>query len=248
MTFGVDAPILAGLGHSCVPIKPFTKAPEGIPGWQKPRSPVDYLPECGDWGTGVLTATTPAIDLDIRDRGIVRILIRLAEDMLEPGPSPIRIGQFPKALLPFSTAEPFAKIVGRWFAFPGEDYTTPGFKGQRIEVLGDGQQFVAYAVHPTTGRPYKWVRGSLLTYHAVDLAPLEQSQAAGFVEAAERLLVRAGMIPLRLSGGRYRLDVPEAAPLTAATSPLVSGWLRMAVHGPWRAGPGDRSGYCPADV
>ena len=210
--FSVLAPILADFGYQCVPIRPGTKAPDGIKGWQEPRSPDHYRPRCADWGVGILTATTPAIDLDIRDRGVVKLLIRLAEDMLEPGPSPIRIGQLPKTLLPFSTDQPFEKITSRWFAQPGENWTVDGFRGHRVEVLGDGQQFVAYAIHPGTGRPYKWGRGSLLVYHAVDLAPIDQTQARAFVEAAEAVMLGAGMIPLVLAGGRYRIDLPQAAP------------------------------------
>jgi Bifunctional DNA primase/polymerase, N-terminal len=211
LPFGTLGPVLAELGYRCVPIEPGTKSP-GSTGWQSPRTVDEYLPRCARWGIGVLTAHTPAIDLDIRDSGLVKILIHLAEEMLEAGPSPIRIGQCPKALLPFSCGEPFDKVVSRWFALPGEDFTAPGFKGHRIEVLGDRQQFVAFAVHPNTGRHYRWVRGSLLTYHAVDLAPINQEQAAAFVRAAEAILLRANMLPLVLSGGRYRLDLPEASP------------------------------------
>jgi hypothetical protein len=67
-------------------------------------------------------------------------------------------------------------------------------------------------VHPTTRRRYRWVRGSILTYHAVDLVHVEQAQASAFRDAADALMVAAGMVPLVLSGGRYRLDLPGAAP------------------------------------
>jgi hypothetical protein len=212
-TFSELAPILADFGYHVVPIRPGSKAPEGIAGWQTPRAPDYYLPRHGDWATGILTATSPAIDLDIRDRGIVKMLIRLAEEVLERGPSPIRVGQPPKALLPFSTDEPFDKVMSRWFALPGEDFTAVGFKAHRVEVLGDGQQFVAFGRHPR-GSYYRWVRGSLLTYHAVDLAPIDQPQAQAFVDAAENIMLAAGMIPLVLQGGRYRLDLPRATPPT----------------------------------
>ena len=77
LPFGTLAPILSAFGYQCVPIEPGTKAP-GSNGWQTPRPPDHYLPRCARWGVGILTATTPAIDLDIRDAGLVRILIRLA--------------------------------------------------------------------------------------------------------------------------------------------------------------------------
>jgi putative DNA primase/helicase len=228
VTFAEHAPSLADFGYEPVPIRPGGKAPM-IDGWQDGAPPERYLPHFVDWGTGVLTRHTPAIDLDIRDRGIVKLLIRLAEDMFD-GPSPIRVGQPPKALLPFYADTRFDKIVSRWFCLPGEDLTTAGFKAHRIEVLGQGQQFVAFHVHPGTGRPYKWGRGSLLTYHAVDLAAIDRASTAAFVETADRIMARAGMIPLKLSGGRYKLDLPDAAPSASRrSSGTVSGlaWRLM---------------------
>jgi hypothetical protein len=51
----------------------------------------------------------------------------------------MRIGKAPKALYLYRTNEPFTKI-----------------SMHPIEVLGVGQQFVAYAIHPETGKPYEW--------------------------------------------------------------------------------------------
>ncbi|MBF0171498.1 MAG: hypothetical protein HQK87_10510, partial [Nitrospinae bacterium] len=31
-----------------------------------------------------------------------------------------------------------------------------GIKAHPLEVLCQGQQFVAYAIHPETGQPYQW--------------------------------------------------------------------------------------------
>jgi hypothetical protein len=123
-TFGEIASYLADYGYQPVPIRPGAKAPM-IDDWQAGH-PVDYyLPQCADWGTGILTATCPAIDLDIRDRELVRILINLSGDML--GPSPFRIGAPPKALLPFSPAESFEKSAddgGRCQGMTGAPQTT----------------------------------------------------------------------------------------------------------------------------
>jgi hypothetical protein len=74
-------------------------------------------------------AKRPDTIVSFRNRDVVKVLLRLAEDIMFEGPSPIRVGQFPKALLAFSTELPFDKVVSRWFALPGEDYTAEGFKG-----------------------------------------------------------------------------------------------------------------------
>lgn len=38
----------------------------------------------------------------------------------------------------------------------GEDPTVPGYKEHKVEVLGNGQQCVAFGIHPHTGLPYDW--------------------------------------------------------------------------------------------
>ena len=57
-------------------------------------------------------------------------------------PRPLRIGKAPKRLLVYRTAAPFK-----------------GIKRHPLEVLCLGQQFVAYAVHPETGRALCLARG-----------------------------------------------------------------------------------------
>jgi Bifunctional DNA primase/polymerase, N-terminal len=174
--FGELAPYLADYGYDPVPIKPGFKAPL-LDDWQTSHPPDHYLPhrdpvsgkvtDCQRWGTGILTVSCPAVDLDIRDREIVRVLIDLASEML--GPSPFRVGAPPKALLPFATAAPFDKISGRWFAMPGESFRAPAYAPHRIEVLSDGQQFVAYARHPR-GSWYRWRRGGPMADYRIDPA------------------------------------------------------------------------------
>jgi Bifunctional DNA primase/polymerase, N-terminal len=190
--FDVVAPYLADFGYHPVPIKPGYKAPL-LDDWQTPKSPDHYLPQCTRWSTGILTATCPAVDLDIRDKELVRVLIELAGDAL--GPSPFRVGAPPKALLPFSTGAPFDKISGRWFALPGDNWRADGFAPHRIEILGNGQQFVAYARHPR-GTFYRWRRGEPMDTYLVDLPEIDQAIARGFLWAAQRLVRELGAIAL----------------------------------------------------
>ena len=134
--YGQLAGYLEDYGYLPVPIRPGFKAPM-IDDWQAGHPRSHYLPRYASWGTGILTAACPAIDLDIRDRELVRVLIELAGDIL--GPTPFRVGSPPKALLPFSTGAPFDKISGRWWALPGENWRLDGYAPHRIEVLGNGQ-------------------------------------------------------------------------------------------------------------
>ena len=68
---------------------------------------------------------------------------QLARERLGDTPA-LRIGRAPKRLLVYRTMEPFK-----------------GIKRHPLEVLCLGQQFVAYAVHPVTNRPYEWPEDSL---------------------------------------------------------------------------------------
>lgn len=138
-------------GYSIIPIAVGKKAP-GFDNWEKSRSTPKQLKE---WlndghlhsGAGILTKNTPAIDLDIRNEEIALEAEAKARELF--GDAPLRIGQAPKRLLMFQTSEPFKKMrsnkyVDEW----GDEH--------QIEILGDGQQFVAYHIHPDTRKPYTW--------------------------------------------------------------------------------------------
>jgi hypothetical protein len=167
----------------------------------------------GIWGTGILTARTPAIDIDVRHEAVAREIVALAHTML--GPAPQRFGAAPKVLLPYRTDEPFPKIVSRQFLMPGdEDDADPHL----IEILADGQQFVAYAVHPDTGNPYRWEDGDPLDIPAAELPLLTRGAAEAFIKEAEAVLLRHGGRPATLSpkpnGAAVVMhdDLPAGAP------------------------------------
>lgn len=139
-------------GYDIVPIAPGYKYPKGLDEWQTLEADAVDLK---GWlsngfakgGVGILTKNTPAIDLDIRDKEIVDQLIDWCSNRL--GYAPQRTGQAPKTLLVYYTDAPFPKIMSKTYVdMFGQEH--------RIEVLGDGQQFVAYAQHPDTGQPYEW--------------------------------------------------------------------------------------------
>ena len=138
-------------GYNVVPIMPGKKAP-GFDGWQKSTASKTQLKE---WlengnknsGVGILTKHTPAIDIDVRDDGVA---LRVEEWVRENiGPAPLRIGRAPKRLMVYRTDKPFRKMrSAKWVDQFGDEH--------QIEILADGQQFVAYHKHPDTGKPYYW--------------------------------------------------------------------------------------------
>jgi hypothetical protein len=203
--FAVVAPLLTDYGYDPVPIIPGDKRPAPHE-WQKPRPVKAYLPRYARYWTGILTATAPAIDLDIRDRELVRVLIETADDVL--GVAPFRVGAPPKALLMYGTDQPFPKITGRWFALPGEDIKVEGYAGHRIEVLGDGNQFLAFAQHPR-GTFYRWRRYSPMSLMRDALVPIDRTEAQAFLTVGEKIIRGVGGRPIKLLRGVWEYEVEQ---------------------------------------
>jgi hypothetical protein len=135
-----------------------------------------------DQNTGLLCRFTPAIDIDITYPEAAEAIENLARAHFEErGRVLVRIGKAPKRLIPLRTDEPFAKILRTLFA--------PNGSKHRIEVLGDGQQFVAFGIHPDTKRPYYWHGGSPGEVKREDLPYVRAGDVRAFLDAAAKLLV-----------------------------------------------------------
>jgi hypothetical protein len=100
--------------------------------------------------TGIICRTTPCLDLDITDPDIVRACLDIIQERFEErGYVLVRFGSNPKCCVPFRTDAPFKKIV--------QSFVSPnGSTDEKIEFLADGQQFVAFGIHPKTEKPYRW--------------------------------------------------------------------------------------------
>lgn len=175
-------------GYEIVPIKPGRKSPT-INGWEDVRSTKAHLQK---WlanghataGVGIATKHTPAIDFDIYDRDVVDRMVEFTRDNL--GDAPIRVGRAPKALMLYSTDKPFTKVMSaRW--------KSPDGKINRVEVLGEGQQFVAYHIHPDTGRPFEWLtEDDPLNTTPIDLEPIDVRHAQAVCREFDRLAQELG--------------------------------------------------------
>ena len=145
------------------------------PLWAARRPVVEEL------STGIVTGRCAGIDVDVRIQRIVDRIVYDIEQVLGPTPL-VRIGLAPKTLLAFRCEQPFRKLAT-------EVYIMPDGTEAKVEILADGQQFVADGIHPDTGLPYLWPAGSPQTV-PLDQAPtitLEQGQA--IVAAARAILV-----------------------------------------------------------
>lgn len=98
-------------------------------------------------GVGIRSRFTPMVDIDCKWEPLVIATVAEAEDKI--GYAPRRIGQAPKVGLIYKSSVPFRKVQSKAF-------TDPNGNKCQLEIQGDGQQWVAYHIHPDTKKPYRW--------------------------------------------------------------------------------------------
>lgn len=181
-----QAQSLINMGYAIVPINAGKKAPL-IKDWQNKTFTADQVTtgvgvKCGLEGSRVC-----AIDIDIKDKDLAQRVSEYVQDTL--GYTVERVGNAPKTLLVYRACEAgWAKVSSRKF----------GEARHQVEVLGAGQQFVAYAVHPDTGKPYEWVDffGGLEVMGLDDLPVVTADQITQVIAAVETMILDAGYEPM----------------------------------------------------
>ena len=168
------------------------KAPK-VTGWQMmtnvgPGTVRDWEESYPDHlNTGLLAGHTPGLDIDILDRAAAQAVEALVREWFKgKGKILVRTGRAPKRLIPFRVVEPFRKKA---IAFIPTVTPAGEERREKIELLADGQQFVAFGVHPDTGRPYTWRGGEPGKVKPEDLPQLDEAEAEALVEAAANLLI-----------------------------------------------------------
>lgn len=130
-------------------------------------------------GVGIRTWHTPAVDIDCPDEDAAAHMRNFIEELV--GFAPARVGRAPKMLLLYRADEPFTKVKSKtWLDEWGER--------QAVEILGAGQQFVAYGIHPGTKKPYEWIsKDTPLNQHAaMDLEVITLHQARQIADEMNR--------------------------------------------------------------
>ena len=126
----------------------------------------------------MLARNFPAIDIDIDDAQLTKRVVKLATDMV--GNAPVR-ARGPRALLPYRTDEPIKKTVVSFVR---------GDEQCRIEILGDGQQYVVDGTRGT--EPYRWAPVPLWELTPDDVTRLHPMKLDGFLEAVIKLMEEEG--------------------------------------------------------
>ena len=209
-------------GYEPVPIRPGSKVP-GVSRWSAVTIDETRVEEWSgrfqDHAVGLRTGSLVGLDIDLLDADLAHRIHGLASRRL--GETLVRVGLWPKRLLLYRTAEPGAKL-----AAPG------------VEVLGTGQQFVAFGVHPDTGQPYYWPNGETPLEVPFDHLPIVGRETLGaFLAEARALLPDKGLVR---RGDSSRRQDATAGTISRDAQGLVvdgrDGWLSsIAYHVVWDA-------------
>jgi hypothetical protein len=164
--------------------------------------------------TGILCKHTPALDIDITNpaaaNAVEELVHRSYNNVL------VRTGLPPKRLIPFRTNNPFSKITAKLISADGTS--------EKLEWLADGQQFVAFGLHPS-GRAYSWKNGEPGRVPRSALPLIDEASARSLInDAADLLVERFGY--RREDNKRYRNSVVS---IPQGHSPVVVGDLTAAL-------------------
>ncbi|MDG4601418.1 MAG: DUF3987 domain-containing protein [Defluviicoccus sp.] len=224
-------------GYAVIPIMPGTKKPgrfvagawRDYPGWTKhcgrPTTDNEFAiwSQWPDAGIGIAGGTVVAVDIDVADGEAALRIETLARERLGETPA-LRIGRAPKRLLVYRAETPFK-----------------GFKLMPIELLCEGQQFVAYHLHPDTGRPYEWPEESLADIDMGRLPAISQEKARAFADEAYALLPESlrpsrlgdANVPAHPSAPGDLRGTPEAVSAALAFIPNADldydSWMRIGM-------------------
>jgi hypothetical protein len=187
--FGVR---IADNGYEVIPIIPGEKRPAGEK-WQKfdgsAEGVGDHIADGkGAYGVGIKSRYAPAVDIDVLDNEVNREIQAIVEEVA--GKSPLRrVGLYPKVLWVYRAepGETWPKVdTGEWF--------DPVGRKAKVEILADGQQFVAAHIHPDTGKPYQWLDGSVLNVARAELPTLTHEQAEEIKQRSLQVFIGHGWI------------------------------------------------------
>ena len=187
--YSKHGPALVEAGYDITPVKGKRAY---LTGWtSRPPEALHYDAHASA-SIGVLTGgahNLVAVDVDILCPFTASQIETLISYQL--GEAPRRIGNAPKSLFLFRCAEPFLKTKTGVFDIEGND--------SAVEILGEGQQFVASGVHPDTLKPYRWPDDSLIDLTPSDLTVVTPDDLHTFLDRCQIILERVGTLKGRVN-------------------------------------------------
>lgn len=178
-------------GYAYVPVRTNQKVPEGF-AWQKRALDrvFDNVAHTS-MNTGIATAGLRAIDIDIDDAEIASKVRALAIEMLGNAPERSRANSC-RTLLVYraSDGEPSKQSIVSAKSENGKQVPIVANldgKPAKVEILGKGQQFVAYGMHPS-GAEFEWRNRELFDCNINSLVAITQGDVDRFLEESALLL------------------------------------------------------------
>ncbi|MBP0440670.1 PriCT-2 domain-containing protein [Tianweitania sediminis] len=158
------------------------KQPEGK-AWNE-MAKAGHLPALSTkaMNTGILCDGLRVVDVDVDDPDAAREITHLARDFLGTAPERYR-GNSARRTIVYRAAEgePRKRSV------TSATIRNQDGKPAKVEVLGQGQQFVAYGFHPS-GAELLWSEPSLGEVVVQDLPTVSEAEITDFLEAAGRVI------------------------------------------------------------
>lgn len=156
-----------------------------VAGWRTPVSSAEEISSLtaanpSYLNTGILCGSVVAIDIDTPDPDTAAAVLSMADALPGVDTALRRIGKAPKITLLFRAAEVRKKVSTPAFM-------VNGLKCQ-VEVMGDGQQIVAFGTHPDTRKPYLWLGASPLDVPLSELPEIAPAAIDAFIAEAEAYL------------------------------------------------------------
>ena len=160
-------------GYNIIPVAKGTKRP-ALTNWSRIKSTPELIESWdADASIGITTGEVVAIDIDCYDKHVTNALVKYCDKHIGKGLR--RIGRAPKGLLVFRTEENLKKSVSA-------KYSDSEGNTNCIEVLGKGQQFVAFGIHPETKEEYQWPKACPQSTHFDDLPTINAEQINSLFE------------------------------------------------------------------
>ena len=183
--FGDTAEKLVDNGYEPLPLASGKKHPI-VKDWNNqdlcnPEVTKHHIETYSAAGVGLRCGSLVAIDIDVKDPAASHAIREMAIEHLGETPL-IRFGNRPKQALLYQRKGP---------AHPKKAtaaFSLNNMKAQ-VEVLADGNQMVAFNIHPDTGRPYEWEDESPMDIPLEDLPAVSEGDIDAFLSAAEQLLI-----------------------------------------------------------
>lgn len=203
---------LADRGYTIIPIAPQSKVPSRWNGdkwlplknWPKITNDNATIDTWCTWpapGVGFVTGGLIGLDLDITHKPMLIDITKQIDNIV--GISPLqRQGRAPKLMLLYRTQDHIPKLYSTAYSLP------PHPKNQ-IEILGHGQQFVAYGTHPDTKNPYTWLYKEPTDYNFKDLPLITTKQIQLIFKAYDEIALAYGATPISAGGTNTETHKPS---------------------------------------